>query len=246
MLKLAKLGDGPEIFHTIQGEGVSVGMPAVFVRAALCNLHCSWCDTAYTWNWEKTPWQHEDGKKFSKKHYIAKLSVEEVVAKVSAYACENVILTGGEPLLQQEAWVELMLMLRAKNPGFRFEVETNGTLAPSEEMVALVAQWNVSPKLSNSGNALELRRNAAALKTFSRLDTVWWKFVVATDQDLEEIRGFLADYGIDPQRVVLMPEGRDEQGVRARSLWLVECCKEHGYRFSSRLHIQLWGAKRGV
>ena len=79
-MKLARLPDGsPEIFHTLQGEGLSAGKPAVFIRASLCNLHCVWCDTDYTWNWENTPWKHErdsdpDYRKYKKAFHITELT----------------------------------------------------------------------------------------------------------------------------------------------------------------------------
>jgi len=198
-IKLAKLGDAPEIFHTLQGEGVSVGLPSVFIRSSLCNLHCSWCDTAYTWNWEGSKWEHEDGEKFSKSEYLEEIETSAVAEQVVGYGCLNVVLTGGEPLLQQLAWEEIITKLRDKDADYRFEVETNGTQLPNDFMAAEVNQWNVSAKLSNSGNAEKLRI-----------------------------------------------EGRDEATLQQRRLWLADLCRDQGYRFSDRLHIQLWGSKRGV
>ena len=92
--------------------GVTTGLPSVFIRASLCNLHCRWCDTDYTWNWQGTPWEHDNDttpgyQKFKKETHLVELDVAEVARIVSSLPCYNVILTGGEPLLQDEAWCSL-------------------------------------------------------------------------------------------------------------------------------------------
>lgn len=250
-LKLAVLNGKPEIFHTLQGEGVSTGMPSVFVRSSLCNLHCSWCDTDYTWNWQGTPWTHENDqvagyKKFKKSDYLIETSIEDVAAEVLSYPCKNLILTGGEPLLQQTGWLALIAHLCKLDSGFRFEVETNGTQLPSEEMAKAIDQWNVSAKLSNSGNDQRVRDNPKAMTFFAQSPRAWFKFVIQDPQDLAEMQQLEKKYSIPRQRILLMPEGRDEATLHKRRLWLADLCRDHGYRFSDRLHIQLWGSKRGV
>jgi 7-carboxy-7-deazaguanine synthase len=245
-IKLAKLGEEPEIFHTLQGEGLSMGLPSVFVRSSLCNLHCTWCDTAYTWNWEGTKWNHEDKKKYSKSEYIVELEASVVADLVAEYACFNVVLTGGEPLLQQPAWLTMIKCLRKRDAKYRFEVETNGTQLPDGDMAQAVDQWNVSTKLSNSGNAAKLRINTKAMQFFATSDKAWFKFVIQSAQDLAEVIELEAQFGISKERILLMPEGRDEVSLQSRRLWLADLCRDQGYRFSDRLHIQLWGSKRGV
>lgn len=247
-LKLAKLDGKPEIFHTLQGEGISMGLPSVFVRSSLCNLHCTWCDTDYTWNWEGTPWIHETGVKYSKQEYIISLettAVAELVASIGK-DCRNVILTGGEPLLQQTAWAEMIQHLRARDPHYRFEIETNGTQLPDEFMSQAIDQWNISPKLSNSGNDEHLRIKPDILNHFSNTENTWFKFVIQNEKDLAEVQHLEQTYTIPKSRILLMPEGRNELALQQKRLWLADICRELGYRFSDRLHIQLWGSKRGV
>lgn len=250
-LKLAKLNNGPEIFHTIQGEGVSMGVSSVFVRSSLCNLHCQWCDTDYTWNWQGTPWKHEKDsspsyQKFKKEDYIVEMPVCEVADRIAAFPCQQVILTGGEPLLQDSAWLAMIQCLLEKDPSYRFEVETNGTITPSKELDQAVHQYNVSTKLENSGNKQSLRCNVKALAFFANSPKAWFKFVIAEESDLHEVESLISQHNIPREKILLMPEGRDDETLQKRRLWLADLCRDKNYRYSDRLHIQLWGSRRGV
>lgn len=250
-MKLARLNNKPEIFHSIQGEGKSMGRPSVFVRTSLCNLHCSWCDTDYTWNWLGTPFAHEnDGltgyQKFSKKDWLVEISPAEAARNVLTFNCLNVILTGGEPMMQQPALVELMKILRAADPRFQFEIETNGTYLPIADLDFLVNQYNVSPKLANSNNPERLRDKPRAMNFFAKSGKANFKFVVSQPVDLNEVILILKKYQIAASNVFLMPEGRTREALAERREWLVEVCKNGGFHFSDRLHIQIFGAKRGV
>ena len=250
-MKLAKLGDGPEIFHTIQGEGVSVGAPAVFIRASRCNLHCVWCDTDHTWNFEGTPWPHEkDALPGHAKHRKAEVTCEieprEAAERILTYDCLRTVITGGEPLLQESAFLEMIGHIRERQPEHQFEVETNGTRIPSVDFHEAVNQFNVSPKLANAAMPAALRLNAAALRFFAASPKAWFKFVVAEPADLEEIEALLPAHALPRSRVLLMPEGRTCADLDRHAIWLAETCRDRGFRFCDRLHIRLWGDKRGV
>lgn len=233
-LIVARMADGrPEIFASVQGEGVSIGVPSTFVRLAMCNLRCRWCDTAYTWDWER----------FDRAASTMAMTAEEAAAAVQALPPRNVVITGGEPLLQRRQLVPLVEALR--NEGYRFEVETNGTVGPGP-LAELIDQFNVSPKLAHSGNAGLRRIVPGVLREFGTTGRAWFKFVVAEPGDLEEVRAVCAAGGIPPERVVLMPEGTSAAVLNERGQWLAEACAREGYRFSTRLHILLWGDRRGV
>ena len=251
VLKLAKLNGAPEIFHSIQGEGRSIGVPSVFVRTSLCNLHCIWCDTDYTWNWKGARFKHVHDanpgyQKFDKKKWIAECGVVEVAETVADFNCPNVILTGGEPMLQQPGLADLMRVLHSKSSNYYFEVETNGTLAPSPEFDLEIQQYNVSPKLENSNNPQKLREKPAALRFFAASPKANFKFVIAEKSDLDEVLRLLSTYSIAAEKVWLMPEGTQAAALAKRRKWLVEICKNQGFRYSDRLHIQIWGSKKGV
>lgn len=250
-MKLAKLGDGPEIFHTIQGEGVSAGCPAVFVRTSLCNLHCVWCDTDHTWNFVGTPWPHEKDPvpgygKHRKEDVILEMTPDEVARRVVSFGCNRVVLTGGEPLLQQEELLSVIHGVRAALPDCVFEVETNGTRVPDAGFAEAVDQFNVSPKLANSGIDETLRIQPAALEGFARMDKAWFKFVVTAPADLAEIQTLRTRFGIPADRVLLMPEGRTAADLDRSARKLAELCRDLGFRFCDRLHVRIWGDRRGV
>ncbi len=246
-MKLAKLPNGdPEIFYTLQGEGPFTGRPSVFIRSSLCNLHCSWCDTPFTWNWDGTPWEHEKNQKFKKQEALIDLPITEIAALISRFPCRHLVLTGGEPLLHQPEWVELLTSLNHKIKPYSVEIETNGTVIPSPEFDLLVSHYNVSPKLANSGNEASLRLKKKALQFFANSAKAVFKFVLTSPADLDEIKELSKTYGIPPERLFLMPEGTTPQKVSDNQSWVVEACLQHGYRFSDRLHIHLWGEKRGV
>ncbi len=250
-MKLARDGEGPEIFQSLQGEGVSVGVPSVFARLSLCNLHCHWCDTDYTWNWEGTPYPHANEadpayRKFRREDEILTLSIEDVAARILGFTARNIIFTGGEPLIQGKDLAKLATLLCERDPSCRFEIETNGTLVPPPELDALVAQYNVSPKLTNSRNTEAEREKPEALAFFAGCERAWFKFVVADQADLSEIDTLRERYSIPRERILLMPCGTDSATLRDSSTWLAPLCLEHGYRFGDRLHVHLYGNSRGT
>lgn len=252
-MKLARMPDGsPEIFFTLQGEGRSVGRPSVFVRASLCNLHCHWCDTDYTWNWEGTPYRHERDadpsyRKHRREEQILDLGIPAIVAAVSAFPCRNYVFTGGEPLVQEKAWVDLMAALDAAE-GRRpfFEIETNGTLFPGPGFLARIDRFNVSPKLANSRVPESMRRKPEVLSALAATGKADFKFVIGSQEDLDEALVLVADAAIDPEQVFLMPEALTLAELEANQSAVAAMAQAHGFRYSDRLHLRLYGAKRGV
>ena len=165
MLKVSRQPSGePEIFHSIQGEGVNAGTPAVFLRLALCNLTCTWCDTKYTWDWDN----------YEIKKELISLSEKEVIGRILRFNRPHLIITGGEPMLQQKELAVLTTSLI--HQGFYCELETNGTISPSPTMINNISQWNVSPKTENSGNALELYENNECYYFFANQENAFFKY----------------------------------------------------------------------
>ena len=223
----------PEIFHSLQGEGASIGVPTVFLRLAQCNLTCSWCDTKYTWDWNVFSFDKE----------VMTLPVDEIESRILSFDRRHLVITGGEPMMQQRALATLVSSLHDK--GFFCEVETNGTLAPLPEIVECISQWNVSPKLANSGNDRDHREVPDALKAFRDLENAYFKFVIAEPSDINEVCALVEWYDIPANRVLLMPEGITQEAVLSRGKWIAQACAENQFRFTTRTHILLWGDERG-
>lgn len=250
-MKMANNNGAPEIFFSIQGEGKNMGRPSIFARSSLCNLHCIWCDTDYTWNWKGTRFKHVrdddvEYDKFDMAREVLDISTEEVALAIGKYPCQHVILTGGEPMMHQSDWVEVMSFLRKKDEHYFFEVETNATLLPSADFDSLISQYNLSPKLSNSNNKQSLREKPAVWEFFAQDPRAVFKFVIGHEDDLKEVNDLVKKYHINPSKVYLMPEGTSPQQLAARRDWLTQACMRYGYWYTDRLHVQIWGDKRGV
>jgi len=252
-MKLCRMPDGkPEIFHTIQGEGRNTGLPSVFIRASLCNLHCLWCDTDYTWNWNDTSFSHvkdaEPGyQKYRREEMIIDLKISEILEFVRDFNCPSFVFTGGEPLLQQKAWIELMLSLKQRLGATHFEIETNGTLMPGPEFLEQIDQINVSPKLSNSEVAVDLRYKPDVLADLAKTGKADFKFVIGPDsEDFAEVQRIVEEAAIPPDQVFLMPKAISVSELEQNQSAVARLAQQSGYRYSDRLHLRLFGAKRGV
>jgi 7-carboxy-7-deazaguanine synthase len=219
-----------ELFYSLQGEGALIGVPSVFIRTSGCNLRCSWCDTPYT------SWQPEG----------TELSLEQILDEVRAHPARHVVITGGEPMIAPEI---LPLTERLRALGVHITIETAGTVF---QPVACDLM-SISPKLANStpegrwaAQHDRLRIQPPVLCELMRRYEYQLKFVIARAEDLQEVRALLETLGAARDRVMLMPEGTHPERLRERGVWLAEICKEEGFRFSPRLHVDLWGNRRGV
>lgn len=216
---------------TIQGEGPSTGRRCGFVRLGRCNQACVWCDEPQTWAWDR----------FDQSSELHEMAVDDVVGVIEAMDVDMVVVTGGEPLLQQAELEQLLRVLKGR--GMRIEIETAGTIEPN--MAGdLVDQWNVSPKLANSGNPLERRYRPDVLRAFEATRRAIFKFVVCERSDLEEVDGIVGECGLSD--VWIMPEGTSAPTLLQRSAELADDVVKRGWNLSSRLHILLWGDRRGV
>ena len=220
-----------EIFYSVQGEGGLVGVPSVFVRTSGCNLRCSWCDTPYTsWNPEGDD-----------------LSVDKILTRASAFSvARHVVLTGGEPMIARGI-VELSRRFRER--GMHVTIETSGTVFAPVECDLM----SISPKLSNSTPEGVFQRQHERLRLqpdiLLRLMSICdyqLKFVIARPEDVDEARALIAQVQAPASKVILMPEGIVAETLDARGVWIAEICKQLGFRFSPRLHVQLYGNRRGV
>jgi len=230
-----------ERFVSIQGEGASVGEPAAFVRLARCNLACSWCDTPYSWDFERYSFEEE----------VETTTALEVAEWLVDNAPGRVIWTGGEPLVQQKALVKAIGALdeRRRARGARLdvlEVETNGTVPPLPALLERIDQWNVSPKLQGSGEPEDRRIVAPVLATFAATGRAYFKFVLADEADEREALDWIERLDLPRERVLLMPAAATLDQLRERSPWVAAAALRARLRFSGRLHLELFGGRRGT
>ncbi len=196
---------------TFQGEGPSVGRLAMFLRLGRCDLSCSWCDTPYTWDWTG-----RNGVAYVPGEELERRAVDDVVRDLLAPATPLVVITGGEPLLQRRAVERIAGDCLAA--GRSVEIETNGRHRPLRTQGVA---YNVSPKLSSSGDPEERRIRPEVLDALRNTGTARFKFVCGCLEDLDEVAAVVEKVGL-------------ADGTLAR-----------GWNFTSRLQIALWGDERG-
>lgn len=235
-----------EVFGpTIQGEGPSMGRRCGFVRLGRCNLDCgsgpgaTWaCDTPYTWDWSG-----KLGRAFVPSEELQPLEVPAILERVAAMGVDRVVVTGGEPLVQRELAV---LVARLHHDlGMVVEVETNGTLVPSGALVANVERFNVSPKLANSGVAVERRIVPEALAAFRVSGKAAFKFVCGTSADMDEVAALVEDHRLPAAAVWIMAAGTDPNVVGSLTRLLADEVVARGWNLTTRLHVLTWGDRRG-
>jgi 7-carboxy-7-deazaguanine synthase len=226
-----------EVFGpTFQGEGPSCGRRAGFIRLMGCNLTCSWCDTPYTWDASRFD-LHKEGKR---------MTVAQIVERVSEGGPELAVISGGEPLLhqRQEAWVPLLDGLA--KAGLLIEVETNGTQEPDLTTQDRISRFNVSPKLAHGGDELDKRFKPAVLRTLAMTGSAIFKFVVRDAADLDEVAELIDRAQISDDLVWIMPEGTTAAVISQRLAELAGEIVERGWNVTTRLHVLAYGDKRGV
>lgn len=244
-----------EYFYSLQGEGRTVGIPAVFVRLSGCNLMCggwgverdgllregaTWvCDTIAVWLRgtlrPTAEWLHTWNQELS---FIEKLR-----------SGVHLVITGGEPLLHAERIVFLLQHIESEyNLRPIVEIETNGTLLPPPELLERVRHWNCSPKLSNSGMPFERRLRPNVLRLLAdQGEQTMFKFVVTHPEDWHEIeRDFLQPGYIRRHQIVLMPGADSRERLWQLGALTAQLCMEHNLRMGTRLHVEIWDKLTGV
>lgn len=225
-----------EIFGpTVSGEGPTLGQRCSFLRLGGCNLTCAWCDTPYTW----------DASRHDLRAELRRMDADRIVERLLATGCRFVIISGGEPLLQQgyPGWVAVLRGLIGA--GVRVEVETNGTVEPTDETTRLMTRFTVSPKLAHSGVYVDRRINSAALKALTATGKAVFKVVCRDAADVAETQALATAHGIPARRVWVMPEGADSATLSRHLAVIADPAIAAGFNVTTRLHVHAWGDERG-
>ncbi|WP_420182043.1 7-carboxy-7-deazaguanine synthase QueE [Haloarcula sp. KBTZ06] len=242
----AETGDLPinELFQSLQGEGRLAGVPSVFVRTSGCNLRCWFCDSYHT-SWEPThDW----------------FTVDDVLAAIEEYDADHVVLTGGEPLIHDSS---ADLLERLADRGYHTTVETNGTVVPD----APIDLASISPKLASSTPTAdrdpdgdgewadrheERRLDVPTLAELVETYDTQLKFVVTGREDMAEIECLVerlrdaTSARVCDDDVLLMPEGQTRDQLEATRETVADLALEYGYRYTPRLHVDLWNDEPGT
>lgn len=227
-----------EIFSSVQGEGQFLGVPSTFVRTSGCNLRCVWCDTPYA------SWSPEGPMK----------SIDQIVSECQDLKNQHVVLTGGEPMLFDPI-EELAKHLQAK--GHFITIETAGTITrtlPSCFMSISPKPAHSAPPKDTPGDWYQrhesTRFQPETIRHLVAHHDYQFKFVVKPEEpgSIEEIQSMLTaiDHKIPPEKIFLMPEGRDQATLNERLKLLVPICHETGYRLAPRIQIDIFGDTRGT
>lgn len=227
-----------ETFYSLQGEGKTMGHPAVFLRLSGCNLLCKsddWiCDSIDVW------------RKGIKTDFNEVLSSEFIIRLRNGAI---LVITGGEPLLHQiqiDRYLSWFWNRYNFNP--TIEIETNGTIMPTDKLKGRKIHWNVSPKLSNSGETSKKRIKLDVIKWFSSIEKSIFKFVIGTD--IDDVIGIISEYELDEtirsEKVWLMAAGSSHEELNETRKDVAELAIRAGMKYTERIHVNIWNQATGV
>ncbi len=221
-----------EVFGAWQGEGPFTGRRCTFVRLGRCNLHCSWCDTPYTW----------DTGRYNVGAECPDIDTEIVAADIEDdYGI--VVLSGGEPLIHQRTTALLDLFCN-RLPHVELHVETNGTIHPVSWMAQRVQHWSVSPKIAEQGDMPARRIKPQVIECFVGLPGAIFKIVCRDIEEVYMASAFASHYGIPVSRLWIMPEGVSEAAVIDTARAIAPAVGECGANLTLRQHVLMYGAER--
>lgn len=243
-----------EIFYSLQGEGEFIGTPSVFLRLGGCNLKCSGfgnryigsdiigCDSIYAAN-----------AKFSKEWKFYE-NPQALIFEIQSLSDINfdIVITGGEPTLQFGNPILLETIKYFLQKGHRISVESNASVDFRFNDALKELHFTLSVKLSNSGEAMSKRIKPPIIQNIiDNAKNVVFKFVLNSKMcedgsGILEIKDLLSKLNLKNNRVYLMPQGVSVEELDKNIQKIYPLCLQEGFCLSDRIHIRIWGDKRGV
>lgn len=210
-----------EIFYSIEGEGIGIGRPEVFIRLAGCNLRCKWCDTKYTWS---------DGKE---------ISIDEIIAEISRYPCKNISITGGEPLLQREELFELVKRLKEMN--YWIQLNTNGTIFDQKifELVDLITMDYKCPSSGMKSDLNVLKKTRELFPSKSQ-----FKFVISDEEDYRYAKDVVTSLLKDVPNLIFQPEWTSRKFAKKLAESVMK--DQLAVRIILQQQKMIWGTRKGI
>ena len=210
-----------EIFHSIEGEGIEIGRPEIFIRLSNCNLKCTWCDTKYAL---------KKGKQ---------MSLRSIIQKIEEYPCKSISITGGEPLLQNEELLELISKL--KEAGYWIQINTNGTLF-DKQIFDLTNFISMDCKCPSSEMTSDLKVILKVKELFS--NKTQFKFVISNEEDYLYAKKIVTSLLEDSPNVVFQPQW--SKRIFTKELVTHILNDNLHVRLILQQHKIIWGKKKGV
>jgi organic radical activating enzyme len=215
-----------------QGEGPHAGRRCSFLRLGLCNLHCEWCDTPYTW----------DSERFDVAQECPPWTADQIIDAITAHDTSLLVLSGGEPLIHQGNYALLEALDRLPHD---VHVETNGTLTPTARFAARVAHWSVSPKVAQDADPWHRRIRPVVLSWFAQQPNAILKVVCRDADDVHRLADEVDGWGLWRRDAIwIMPEGVTAEAVTGSALRIADAVASHGWNLPLRQHTLMYGTER--
>lgn len=260
-----------ELFKTYQGEGNQTGRLAIFIRTGNCNLHCTWCDSWYTWDDERGRAPETDMTPDEIVSQVRDLTTREDGTLPAPQEYPIIILTGGEPLMHQHRESFRQTLHELYEAGYSISVETNGTMIPRDDVALFIDHYSVSPKVFDQGDRESIRLKAQPLWFFARMarhcegvfidsgeyeslpalpvqsqvSDIIFKVVCRGRAEVEQVRAWADRLALPLSRVWIMPEGDTYDSMSQTALDIADTAMNLGLQFSYRVHVAIWGDERG-
>tara|TARA_B100000427_G_scaffold317381_1_gene313414 strand:+ start:1483 stop:2121 length:639 start_codon:yes stop_codon:yes gene_type:complete len=206
-----------EIFYSIQGESSNTGLPCIFIRLTYCNLRCSYCDTDYAF------------------YNGTDMKISEIISEINKYPTDLVMITGGEPLLQENC---IYLMQELLNKDYSVMLETSGSLKLKDVPKSVIKIVDFKCPTSSMMN----KNDWTIITDIQKEDEI--KFVIANKEDYDWSKKMIENYSLNKICPILFSPVYNKIDISTLASWILE--DGLNVKLQMQLHKHIWGEKKGV